>query len=191
LEALNRQNFEDLSKGKKSFLSSSDSLPKAILSGSFNPLHQGHKAMHDHAKKVLDTDIFFEVCIQNADKPTLNYEEATNVVNQFSNSYNWLLTNVGKFTEKAMLFPNSTFLLGTDTLARVVNEKFYLNKEQMFEELEIFNLNNNNFLVFGREVAGSFVSLQDINIPEHINSRFAEVSEQDFRLDISSTELRS
>ena len=90
-----------------------------------------------------------------------------------------------------MLFPNSTFLLGADTLARVVNEKFYLNKDQMLAELEIFNANNNNFLVFGREVEGSFVSLQDINIPEHINSKFTEVTEQDFRLDISSTELRS
>ena len=191
MEALNKQNFEDLIKDKESFLSSSDSLPKAILSGSFNPLHKGHKAMHDHASKVLDSDIFFEVCIQNADKPTLNYEEVTNVIDQFSSSDNWLLTKVGKFTEKAMLFPNSTFILGTDTLARVVNEKFYLNKDQMLAELEIFNANNNNFLVFGREVDGSFVSLQDINIPVHINSRFTEVTEKDFRLDISSTELRS
>ncbi len=191
MEALNKQNFEDLIKDKESFLSSSDSLPKAILSGSFNPLHKGHKAMHDHASKVLDSDIFFEVCIQNADKPTLNYEEVTNVIDQFSSSDNWLLTKVGKFTEKAMLFPNSTFILGTDTLARVVNEKFYLNKKQMLAELEIFNANNNNFLVFGREVDGSFVSLQDINIPVHINSRFTEVTEKDFRLDISSTELRS
>tara|TARA_B100000287_G_scaffold426984_1_gene475819 strand:- start:87 stop:662 length:576 start_codon:yes stop_codon:yes gene_type:complete len=191
MEALNKQNFEDLIKGKKSFLSSLDALPKAIFSGSFNPLHQGHKAMHDHARKVLDTDIFFEVCIQNADKPTLNYEQVTNVINQFSGSDNWLLTKVGKFTEKAMLFPNSTFLLGVDTLARVVNEKFYLNKDQMLKELEIFNSNNNNFLVFGREVEGSFISLQDLNIPDHINSRFTEVNEKDFRLDISSTELRS
>jgi hypothetical protein len=35
------------------------------------------------------------------------------------------------------------------------------------------------FLVFGREVEGRFVSLQDINIPEHINSRFTEVTDQD------------
>lgn len=191
LETLNKQNFEDLIKGKKSFLSSLDTLPKAIFSGSFDPLHQGHKTMHDHARKVLNTDIFFEVCIQNADKPALNYEEVTNVINQFSSSHNWLLTKAGKFTEKAMLFPNSTFLLGADTLARVVNEKFYLNKDQMLVELEIFNSNNNNFLVFGREVEGSFISLQDINIPKHINSRFAEVAEQDFRLDISSSSLRA
>ena len=191
LETLNKQNFEDLIKGKKSFLSSLDTLPKAIFSGSFNPLHQGHKTMHDHARKVLNTDIFFEVCIQNADKPALNYEEVTNVIDQFNSSDNWLLTKVGKFTEKAMLFPNSTFILGIDTLARVVNEKFYLNKDQMLVELEIFNSNNNNFLVFGREVEGSFISLQDINIPKHINSRFAEVAEQDFRLDISSSSLRA
>ena len=92
LETLNKQNFEDLIKGKKSFLSSLDTLPKAIFSGSFDPLHQGHKTMHDHARKVLNTDIFFEVCIQNADKPALNYEEVTNVINQFSSSHNWLLT---------------------------------------------------------------------------------------------------
>ena len=33
------------------------------------------------------------------------------------------------------------------------------------EEFEIFNTNNNNFLVFGREYKNRFIELNDIQVP--------------------------
>ena len=184
------KNWQDLAEEKIDLISLSADKPKVIFPGSFNPLHEGHEAMRDYAEKFLEKDVFFEICIQNADKPQLSYESVVSTVKQFTDSC-WIITRAGKFTEKSKLFPDSTFVLGVDTLIRAFDEKFYQNRDQILEELDIFNSNNNNFLVFGREVEGSFISLQDINIPKHINSRFAEVAEQDFRLDISSSSLRA
>ena len=61
----------------------------------------------------------------------------------------------------------------------------------MLEELDIFHSNDNNFLVFGRETDGTFMTLEDLNIPEHIKNRFKQVDEENFRYDISSSSLRA
>ena len=184
------KNWQDLTEEKIDLISSSESKPEVIFPGSFNPLHEGHIAIRDYTEKLLQKNVFFEVCIQNADKPQLSYESAISVAKQFTSSY-WVITRAGKFTEKSKLFPDSTFVLGADTLIRAFDEKFYQNRDQMLEELDIFNSNNNSFLVFGRETDGTFMTLEDLNIPEHIKNRFKQVDEENFRYDISSSSLRA
>lgn len=41
----------------------------AIVSGSFNPLHQGHRQMARIAARKLDRSVYFELPLLNADKP--------------------------------------------------------------------------------------------------------------------------
>ena len=55
------------------------------------------------------------------------------------------------FFEKAKLFPNSIFVIGFDTLNRMLDEKYYASKKDMLEKLDVFNDFNNSFLVFGRK----------------------------------------
>ena len=184
------KNWQDLAEEKIDLISLSADKPKVIFPGSFNPLHEGHEAMRDYAEKFLEKDVFFEICIQNADKPQLSYESVVTTVKQFTDSC-WIITRAGKFTEKSKLFPSSTFVLGIDTLIRAFDEKFYQNRDQMLEELDIFNSNNNNFLVFGRETNGTFLTLGDLTIPVHIKNRFKQVDEESFRYDISSSSLRA
>jgi nicotinic acid mononucleotide adenylyltransferase len=165
-------------------------MPELIFPGSFNPFHSGHSAMSELAEKKTGLGLAYEICIQNADKPPLSYHEIEKTLEQFNHGHDWVLTKAGKFADKAKLFPNSVFIIGTDTLTRMLDEKFYLNRQDMINQLDLFNGHNINFLVFGRKIKNSFISLDSVTIPEHIAKRFSGFGEEIFRDDISSTIIR-
>ena len=175
---------------KIDFVSSSNRIPELIFPGSFNPFHSGHNSMSELAEKKTGLGLAYEICIQNADKPPLSYHEIEKTLNQFNDGHEWVLTKAGKFTDKAALFPNSVFIIGTDTLTRILDEKFYLNRQDMLNQLDLFNSHNINFLVFGRKIQKNFISLDSVTIPEHIAKRFSGFDEEIFRDDISSTLIR-
>ena len=176
---------------KIEFVTSRNQQPRLIFPGAFNPMHDGHIAMSELAQKELNEKVFFEICIQNVDKPPLSYHQIKKTLDQFNSSQNWVLTKAGKFSDKARLFPNSTFIIGADTLVRIFDERFYASRREMMEEFEIFNTNNNNFLVFGREYKNRFIELNDIQVPDSIKSRFRGFGENIFRKDVSSSTIRA
>ena len=184
------KNWVKLVDSKIDFVSSSNRTPELIFPGSFNPFHSGHSEMSALAEKRTGLSPAYEICIQNADKPPLSYHEIKRTLLQFSQSYEWVLTKAGKFTDKAQLFPNSVFIIGADTLTRMLDEKFYLNRKDMLDELDLFNSHNINFLVFGRKIEKNFISLDSVSIPAHIKNRFTGFGEDIFRDDISSSIIR-
>jgi len=191
IEIMAKDGWADLMSEKTDFIASSTQHPKLIFPGAFNPVHDGHIAMSKLAEKETNQKTFFEICIQNVDKPPLSYHQIDRTINQFQNNQNWVLTKAGKFSDKAKLFPNSTFIIGADTLVRIFDERFYASRSDMLEQFDIFNDNNINFLVFGRERSGRFVELKDVTIPEIIKDRFKGFAENIFRDDISSSDLRA
>jgi len=176
---------------KIEFVTSSNQQPRLIFPGAFNPMHDGHIAMSELAQKELNEKVFFEICIQNVDKPPLSYHQIKKTLDQFNSSQNWVLTKAGKFSDKARLFPNSTFIIGADTLVRIFDERFYASRREMMEEFQIFNVNNNKFLVFGREYKNKFIELKDIQIPDPIKKLFRGFGENIFRKDVSSSTIRA
>ena len=185
-----KENWVRLVDNKINFDSSSSQTPELIFPGSFNPFHSGHDEMSKLAERETGLGLAYEICIQNADKPPLSYHEIERTLSQFDGHHDWVLTKAGKFTDKAALFPNSVFIIGADTLARILNEKFYLNRQDMLNQLDLFNGHNINFLVFGRKIKSEFISLSSVLIPEHIKNRFSGFDEEIFRDDVSSTLLR-
>ena len=175
---------------KIGFISADNRIPELIFPGSFNPLHEGHLAMKELAENRTGMEVSFEICIQNADKPPLSYHEIKRTLEQFDGHHHWIITKQGRFSEKAAMFPNSVFIIGADTLLRILDEKFYLNHKDMLNQLDLFNHHNINFLVFGRNLNKKFYSLGNINLPEHVKSRFTGFDENIFRNDISSTTIR-
>jgi hypothetical protein len=184
------KNWVKLVDSKIDFVSSSNRIPELIFPGSFNPFHSGHNSMSELAEKKTGLGLAYEICIQNADKPPLSYHEIEKTLNQFNHGHEWVLTKAGKFTDKAALFPNSVFIIGADTLTRILDEKFYLNRQDMLNQLDLFNSHNINFLVFGRKIKNNFIDLNSVTIPEHIDKRFSGFGEEIFRDDISSTLIR-
>jgi len=213
-------------------------LPKGtyLYPGSFNPLHEGHVDLVVSAMKkngwipIEGTDaknplIVFEISAINVDKPPLSKDEIQRRLSQFSNNellnkagitnYAVVITSQPLFLGKSKLFNDCTFIIGADTMTRLIDPKYYNYNDNVNlsndEEREkaAFNLisaltsiteRGCSFVVGGRtDKNGEFCTLQSIFqsskigriLPSKVTNMFAPLLENEFRVDISSTQIRS
>jgi nicotinic acid mononucleotide adenylyltransferase len=163
----------------------------ALLSGAFNPLHEGHRHMAQVAAKILGRDVFFELPLINAAKGTIPIEEVRRRMAQFSGWATLILTRAPLFSQKAQLFPNSVFVLGVDTAVRLLQPHFYHDDPaEMEDAFQYIRRAGCGFLVAGRLKGDQFLTLRDIELPPQYQDLFQEILPEHFRIDISSTELR-
>lgn len=105
-----------------------------------------------------------------------------------------VVTSAPLFTQKAALFPGSTFVVGHDTAIRMVMTRYYGDSfESMLNEFEKLRRQGCRVLVGGRKEDGSgaFRALSDVAVPTALADLFSGIPESDFRVDISSTEIRA
>ena len=185
-----------------------------VVPGSFNPPHVGHISLAQAAAKEMThqcSSIWFELSITNADKPALSVETVIDRIKYFfefrddlPSDICWgiLLTNAPLFKQKVdLLSPlqlkssNSIlhFSIGTDTLVRLINPKYYnYSEDDMLLALKEMNC---HFIVGGRldqaRVSESvFISGEQVieQLPFEFQSKFTIIPK--FRIDCSSTEIR-
>ena len=158
-----------------------------ILSGSFNPLHNGHIKLLEASKNMTKLEPFFEISISNVDKRNISLEDLNSRISQFYNIGKILITNSATFEDKSNLFKKSIFAIGYDTAVRILDNKYY--EKDMKESLSNIKKNECSFLVTGRKINGKYKYLNDLEIEEY-KGLFSIIPEENFRLDISSTEIR-
>lgn len=151
------------------------------------------------AKKIVggDQSCIFELCVKNADKGAISIEDISKRLAAFKEQgLPIVLTDSPLYTQKARLFKGARFVLGYDTAVRIVMPKYYNNSEAcMAADFAELHASGCSFIVGGRfdKDAGRFLGLEDIQVPDilhRVGIQFQGLPEDEFRLDISSTELR-
>lgn len=162
-----------------------------VLPGSFNPLHQGHLAMADHAAKVYGAGCCFELSVANVDKPQLSIEEVQRRMDQPFGSHGLIISNAARFVEKSTIYRGGVFVVGADTLIRLDDVRYYEDSQQKRDD-SIGKIADNGcrFLVFGRMIANKFVDSENLNIGVRLRGLCEFVSQNDFDMSISSTQIR-
>src|SRR5262245_12551570 len=193
LGALLAGSIDRLTAGPDGQLVRSAPVPRAVLPGSFNPLHAGHIGMARVAASLLGTPVAFELSVTNVDKPPLSEAEVGHRLRQFQWCHLVELTRAPTFREKARLFPGTMFVVGIDTAERIVQPRYYGGRDAaMRAALEKIAGRGSRFLVAGRlNGAGRFATVADAAIPAEYRGLFTAIPEAQFRNDVSSTSLRA
>ena len=166
--------------------------PGALLPGSFSPLHLGHRGLAEAAGNIMGTEVGFELSVTNVDKPALEEAVILERLAQFRDGETIVLTRAETFFKKARLFPERTFVVGWDTAIRLVATRYYGDDSgAMMVALAEMLAAGTKFLVAGREDDGAFKTLGDVDVPQGFDGLFNDVPEDQFREEISSTQLRA
>jgi nicotinic acid mononucleotide adenylyltransferase len=193
--------WQELLAGARSVASAvGDAAPVAgglVFPGSFHPLHDGHRRMAAVAEEIAERPVAYELSITNVDKPALDYREIADRIagfaaaGAFTASRRLWLTRAATFLEKVAIFPASTFVMGADTYARLVDPRYYGGStEAARDAARTIARRTRGLIVFGRARAGAFVDPAQLDVPRELREVTYFVSQREFRLDISSTELR-
>lgn len=162
---------------------------RLLLSGSFNPLHEGHERLAAAAGQLSGRPPSLELSIENVDKPPLQRRAVESRLARMRGRFPVVVTRSPTFLQKARLFGGCHFALGYDTAVRLVQGQYYEDGERgLTAALAEFAAEGCRFWVAGRVDGNAYYTLADIDVPAKYADLFVPVP---FRMDISSTELRA
>lgn len=169
-----------------------------VFPGSFDPLHEGHTKLARAAQDATlrrDAEapsLLYEISLKNADKGAISIDKAEARLRQFRAAECAVaLTRRALYVEKSALFGPCDFVMGADTASRVLDPAYYGGPAGLAVALDTLRARGCGFVVAGRLGEKSFVEAHEslASAPASHRDMFLEIP--DFRVDVSSTELRA
>ena len=142
------------------------------------------------AEEIAERPLTYEISVANVDKPMLDFIEMRDRAGQFVDRPLWF-TRAPTFLEKLDVFPESTFVMGADTFARLPDPRYYGGSAAAATRaIKAIAAKARGLIVFGRVRDGEFQDAATIKVPKALKEVAYFVSQREFRFDISSTEIR-
>ncbi|MDZ4819375.1 MAG: hypothetical protein SGJ20_10420 [Planctomycetota bacterium] len=169
-----------------------DGARRAVFPGAFNPIHTAHREMARIAAERLRLPVEYEISIQNVEKPPLDYREMELRAEQFTDEETLWLTQAPLFEDKTRLFPNTTFIVGGDTIARIADPRYVGDGVTGLQRsITRMTASGCRFLVFARRHDHQLYKLSELDLPPVLRELCDEVPREEFLHEISSTRLRA
>jgi len=163
----------------------------AMMPGSFNPPHEGHFGLARSFRHQQGKNVLFEIGTNPPHKTPPTVQELLQRAKMLK-GYDVLFSrDMPLYVQKAAMFHGMPFIVGADTMQRILDPKWGMDPIPMLEEIGAYG---NDFYVSGREVDGKFVTRDDIvaSLPEEKRiSLGGMILPLEGRWDVSSSELRN
>ena len=101
IHALFNNQIETVIVRPKNQFVADESFTGGILSGSFNPIHDGHHHLASVASSILNSEIALELSITNVDKPSLSQLEVRKRVSKLSEKWPIIISKAPTFLQKS------------------------------------------------------------------------------------------
>lgn len=172
-----------------------------LYPGSFKPLHWGHTELSRVAGEVMQRNeqekkpviITYEISASIVGKQDVCEADFEERLKQFTAHHRRVaITSAKLFVEKAEMFPNHGLIVGIDTARRVLDPCYYGNSvPKMIEAMQAIDKCGCYFVVGGRKHGADWDDLSCLEVPAEVRHMFKGINPADFRVDISSTEIRA